>query len=363
MKRNLLYIAREPQVLNSGGSSVDQRNLRVLREIFGEENVTVEYLPKTTLRSVMLSLLTLSSYGVSRKQEKKILQLQKENHYSLVFIEGSFCGRLVSELTMLRCKIVIHMHNVEAKLYEERLSSEKGIIPFLRYKFIKFNESLSMKHAFAVINLNDRDSADMFEIYNRKADIILPITFPNRHITTDIQKSGNYLLFVGSDFFPNIEGIIWFIKNVAPYINTTLKIIGGCCKNPLVQSTPLPNNVELVGYVDDLSTYYLNASAIIAPIFKGSGMKTKTIEAMSFGKTIIGTDEAFVGIDNPDKIIGAKCNTAKEFIDAINNLDNKTVNVNTLNAFNASYTDEVFKTKLTDFLNSVAKYNSHDYRR
>lgn len=37
---------------------------------------------------------------------------------------------------------------------------------------------------------------------------------------------GDYLLFVGSYFKPNVEGIIWFIDNVMPYINYSLLIIG-----------------------------------------------------------------------------------------------------------------------------------------
>ena len=47
--------------------------------------------------------------------------------------------------------------------------------------------------------------------------------------------------------------------------------------------------------LDDLGEYYRNCDVVIAPIFEGSGMKTKTTEALMWGKYIIGTNESFCG--------------------------------------------------------------------
>lgn len=353
MNKKILYLARESSLFDSGGSRVDCRNLRTLQTIFGKSNVIIAYLPKTTIMTVAKSIITLSSYGVGRGLEKRVLQMQKNYQCDFVFIEGSFCGRLVKELTQQGCTVIMHMHNIEAFLYKERLMTEKTLISYIRYKFIKYNEKLSTKYASFIINLNDRDSYNLFREYGRISDIILPITFPKRAISLKSIKPGNYLLFVGSNFFPNIEGLIWFFSNVAPYIKHNIKVVGTCCQNELLRKVSIPINVDLVGYVDNLEEVYLEASAIIAPIFHGSGMKTKTVEAMSFGKTIIGTDEAFVGISDQGRNIGFKCNTAREFIDSINALDNNPINAVTLNYFNESFTDDVFRSKLENFLNYI----------
>ena len=50
-------------------------------------------------------------------------------------------------------------------------------------------------------------------------------------------------------------------------------------------------------------------------------MKTKTAEALMFGKKIIGTPEAFSGYEGITNEVGRVCNSADEFIDAINNAD------------------------------------------
>ena len=84
--------------------------------------------------------------------------------------------------------------------------------------------------------------------------------------------------------------------------------------------TLIPNNVRIVGGVDDLGEYYRRAIAIIMPIFSGSGMKVKTAEAMMYGKPIVATDEALIGY-NVDDIEGIyRCNSAEDFTLAMNKI-------------------------------------------
>jgi hypothetical protein len=61
----------------------------------------------------------------------------------------------------------------------------------------------------------------------------------------------------------------------------------------------------------------MNSLAVVAPIFLGSGMKTKVAEAASYGKVTIGTKEAFEGYENYESI-GILCNVADDFVQNIN---------------------------------------------
>lgn len=354
MKSKILYIAREPQKELSGGASVDKRNLSILQELYGKSNVIIEYLPKTTMKNVILSLLTLSSYGVTLQQEKNILQLQTKNKCSIIFIEGSLSGYIIKKISQIGGNIILHMHNIETLLYKQKYNTNRGVVSYLCYRFVQFNERLSVKYSDYIISLNKRDNDELEKMYNRKANLILPITFPMRKLPK-INVIGKYLLFVGSDFFPNVEGVKWFITEVAPYIDINVKIVGGCCNNHLLINLSLPENVSFEGYVNDVDPYYLEAAAVIAPIFSGSGMKTKTVEAMSFGKTIIGTDEAFVGIEGDLNKIGALCNNSYEFIKAIQRLQRNVFNDYTYTVFMNRYTHEIFRDRLNSFINTVDK--------
>lgn len=53
--------------------------------------------------------------------------------------------------------------------------------------------------------------------------------------------------------------------------------------------------IRIYGSVDSLAPYYMGADVIIAPLFDGGGMKTKTVEALSYGKSIVATDEGLEG--------------------------------------------------------------------
>ena len=61
------------------------------------------------------------------------------------------------------------------------------------------------------------------------------------------------LLFVGSHFFANVHGILWFVDGVMPFLeNVTLYIVG---KDLEMERERLEkNNVQVVGTVDCLET-------------------------------------------------------------------------------------------------------------
>jgi glycosyltransferase involved in cell wall biosynthesis len=73
----------------------------------------------------------------------------------------------------------------------------------------------------------------------------------------------------------------------------------------------------VIGPVDNLFEWYRLARFVIAPIFDGSGMKTKVAEAMMYGKKVVGTPEAFSGYE-VGQDAGWVCRTPDDFVAAIN---------------------------------------------
>lgn len=350
----ILYIARAFSDNKTGASQVMSRNLRSLIAIAGKENVIQYYLPSTTAKNVLESLARFGSYGVSKKNEKDIIELVKKYEPEYAFVESSVWGSIYKNLHRLGVHSICFAHNLDVALSKQEMMSRNMLISVPKYISIKINEKKSLKYADTLICLNNRDSNGFKEMYGRQADLVLPITFPEREI--EECRDGYetircpYYLFVGSDFFPNVEGIKWFIENVAAHLNADVHIVGSCCHNQELRQLELPKNVYLLGYVDNLNKEYNCASGVIAPIFKGSGMKTKTVEALSYGKSVFGTQEAFVGIEGDFTKIGGLCNNAEEFINAINSSDHKPFNIYSYKLFTQEYSDSVFLTKLKSFL-------------
>ena len=125
------------------------------------------------------------------------------------------------------------------------------------------------------------------------------------------------LLFIGSNFGPNLSGLKWFAENVMSQLpeGISLYVVGQGMKVLEEEPTYQKNNIHIIGEVEDLAPWYYHADLVVEPIFEGDGMKTKTVEAMMFGKTILGSDEAFCGYEGLNNYL---CNTADEFVNRIN---------------------------------------------
>lgn len=348
----IFYIARDTGYENNGAGLVMGRNLKALQTIAGINNVKIFTLPPSNVKNVFLSVLNRSSYGVPRATEIEVVKEALSFSPDFIFIDSTSFGSLVKGLKKV-APVIAFAHNLDTKLCRDEIGTRPFWITLPKYLMTKYNEKKTVKFASHIICLNRRDSDGFKDIFNREADIILPITFPSKDLSVyDTLKptTQSYYLFVGSDFFPNIEGICWFIKNVAPHVKKDFHIVGSCCRNEKVQSLHLPDNVKLLGYVDDLDSEYYNACGVIAPIFKGSGMKTKTIEALSYGKFIFGTSEAFAGIESDLSKIGALCNSEIEFIKAINTTDLLLSNPYSKKLFEKYYSDKSFIDELTSFI-------------
>ncbi|MBG0792636.1 glycosyltransferase family 4 protein [Methylocystis sp. H62] len=83
-------------------------------------------------------------------------------------------------------------------------------------------------------------------------------------------------------------GAAWFIKHVVPHIGIRTIIVGTGLE--VLRHDGEPNaKIEVIGEVQNHAEWYLDAHLVVAPIFDGSGMKTKVVEALMFGKKVVGT--------------------------------------------------------------------------
>lgn len=349
----LLYIARELGKESNGASQVMRRNRDVLKKLIGS-GFNEFLLPPLKVLSVVKSIFQNVSYGVELSVQRSVLKKIKEIKPDIVFIDSTSYGALVKDINTIGFKTICFAHNVDTVLCRQELSSRTPLISVPKLVSTYLNEKRTMKYADKIISLNKRDSQGFDRLFGRPADFILPITFdirPEKNITSEASDNRDpYFLFVGSNFFPNVEGIKWFLEKVAPKIKYKIRIVGSCCYNKSVKSVKISRNVTLVGYAEDINKEYVNACGVIAPIFKGSGMKTKTIEAMSYGKSIYGTTEAFVGVEGDFSRIGGVCNTEDEFIQALNSSNLERINDYVEKLFETNFSNEYFENQIKNIL-------------
>lgn len=107
------------------------------------------------------------------------------------------------------------------------------------------------------------------------------------------------LLFVGSNHVANLESMQWYFRSVAPCYAaepslTVIGTVGGLVE----QHDPelwRERSAHFTGSVLDIAPFYAGARVAIAPMVSGRGISVKTIEALAYGKPVVGARFAFRG--------------------------------------------------------------------
>ena len=109
------------------------------------------------------------------------------------------------------------------------------------------------------------------------------------------------MVFTGvMDYWPNIEGMVWFVDKVLPVIQKTvpgvaLYIVGSRPSPEVLKLSAVPG-VTVTGFVDDVRDYIGQASVCIAPLRIARGIQNKILEAMAMAKAVVTTPQAFEGV-------------------------------------------------------------------
>lgn len=281
------------------------------------------------------SYIFLLPSGINLVRYCRIVRQIKINRYDYIILNSSIYGGLLKHIDKKKDKpvVVTFFHNIEKEFSKEFIKNNKdeALRRALGYLSVSYNELVAVNKSDFNIVFNDRDANMLTKIYNKKTDIILPLSLKDLFNEAELIQTGliqDSMILVGNGIGspPNIDGMRWFVTNVMPEIKYKLKIIGKGMERYKEEFKDYPN-VEVIGTVPNLSRYYYEAALVIIPVFYGSGMKTKTAEALMFGKTIIGTTEAFQGY-KIESNIGVECNTKDDFVNAINSVMPKALQLN-----------------------------------
>lgn len=358
----ILHIA-ERMKSRCGGSVCIARNLEMLQRYFGKENVSDFELYRRKsgmLRAFWTDVTNLSFYGIDHDIKDNIEECIKKNNIQLIFLDTSNIGILAKFIRTKfpQIKIVTFFHNVEFIFWRKQLLITKKIIFFHKMVLAYINEICSFKYSNATMALNERDAKMINKYYHKKVDTLIPISLEGYIMKPNMNLRGKYMLFLGSNFPPNISGISFFIEKVLPYVSYKL-IVAGSGMEVLKAKYNISEQLQIQGFVDDLNSIYRDAMFVVLPIFSGSGMKVKTAEALKYGKYIIAAPEALEGYDYNENV--AKCCVdAKAFITEINRYDVNRVayNVSSRVLFEEKYSTDAVFCKFSKFLNNLLSKKS-----
>jgi glycosyltransferase involved in cell wall biosynthesis len=118
------------------------------------------------------------------------------------------------------------------------------------------------------------------------------------------KETERWLLFFGAqNYQPNLEAVLFIAQDLAPLLKsqTTLDyrilICGGSLPAEYHKLEAYGQyKLEYLGFVENIDQYVLAADFVLNPILKGAGVKTKVLEAIALGKTVVSTESGAFGI-------------------------------------------------------------------
>ena len=322
-KKKILFISnKENEKIVGGRKNLTLLNKKTLKNIF-EKNFFSFDIKKKKIKSIKDILLAVTGNinGINNEVLIKINNLIEKKKINYLFVDGSNLGKIARKINNKNIKIVTFCHNVETDFFLKKFRYSLNFRNFYILLANFFAEFQSVIYSDYMIFLNNRDKLRMKNFFFKKNSFIVPMSVEDRFkkIKNRVNKN-KFIIFVGSNFFGNTSGLDWYIDNISKHINLDTYVIG---KNLSKKKYKINKNIRFKGYVKNLGKLYSRALFSVAPIFQGSGMKTKIAESLMFGKYVVGLNEAFVGYEKFQKQIGFKCRDANSFIKAINLLSEK----------------------------------------
>lgn len=268
--------------------------------------VPADIKPIPAIKNLFFSKLPYNAQRfISKPYAKKISALLKVQQFDVVQLEGLYlCPYIDLIKSNSKAIIAYRSHNVEYEIWERLLANSKGfrrIYLKILLKRLKAFELAAINKYDILLPITQRDGQVLNNLGNTKPMHILPAGISHIEQQSDEPINVTDLFFIGAlDWMPNQEGLIWFLNSCwsevcSRFPKTTLTIAGRNAPKWLVEKFRL-QNVFYKGEVPDAYDFMHKHGVMIVPLFSGSGMRVKIIEALANRKPVVSTSVGSEGI-------------------------------------------------------------------
>jgi glycosyltransferase involved in cell wall biosynthesis len=272
---------------------------------------------ENTIPRIMRSIINSKSLYIEKHSYKKV---QKEFYESFnnqkfdIIHADHTCMAPLALLakSFMHSPVGLRLHNVEWLIwqrYNDSLNAFSGKRFFIEHQayYLKQAERLLIKNCDASFAITKTDKERALELAP-EANVLVATAGVNadewQPDETITRNSNELILATTYHWVHNVNAVQWFCEKVLPIVrkhvpDIKLKLIG---KNPPeFLNYYKDQGVEVLGYVDRVQPYLNQASIYIAPLFVGSGIRIKILEAMAMELPVVASPVAAEGIFGKDE--------------------------------------------------------------
>jgi len=206
-------------------------------------------------------------------------------------------------------RIIFHPHDSVTRLYTNQLMGENKIVRRLDLLLQLHKIRQVEKYLYPLTDLCVVDSEeDVSFLKNLAPDAnvrVLPLGFDDSEYHEGggkVELNSPNIVFSGAmDSAQSIDAAGYLCREIMPKVwekcpETNVYLVGG---NPAKQISGLQNydnRIHVTGFVDSLASYLRSADIYVCPLRLGSGMRTRVVEALASGCSMVATPDAVVGL-------------------------------------------------------------------
>ena len=275
---------------------------QLLRSILGSKPLQVHYFYRKSIHRKIKTIIAQSKPAHIYCQLIRVSEYVKNEHLvpkTLDYMDALSKGmerRIQTEAWYKKW-----FYRLESKRLKQY---ERGVFDYFEYKTI----------------ISEQDRKLIYHPDNQDI-VVVPNGIDESFFETLHSEKDYDLLFTGNfSYAPNIEAAIYLAEEILPQLHKR----GIPCKLLLSGASPVKRVLELqsphitvTGWVDDIRTSYQRSRIFVAPLFIGTGLQNKLLEAMASGLPCITTplsNNALGGTDGENILLAEDIDTFVEKI-------------------------------------------------
>ncbi|MCX8112086.1 MAG: glycosyltransferase family 4 protein [Bacteroidia bacterium] len=261
----------------------------------------IEVDTRPTLRGALRNLLSREPYHVARFRSSQyayaLEQLIDKFQPHIIQVESPYLTPYVESIPLPK---VYRLHNIESQIWHRHAQERKWYLRsyfYLQAKRIEAYERSILSVYDGLLPISEKEARFAEDSGYRGRMEIFPFGIEvEKYKAPSLEAHPPRIGFIGGlDWMPNQQGIVWFLDKVwkpfrRKHPDAHLSIAGRNTPRWLYRYAD--SHTHILGEVPNAQAFLHQHEIFIAPLFSGSGIRIKLIEAFATGRAVVATSIA-----------------------------------------------------------------------